>query len=59
MLMSWIWAGIAGISILCAALNGRGGILAAAVLQVRDDPVWLYRAVTVQCDSGVEDGTQA
>ena len=33
MLMSWIWAGIAGISILCAALNGRGGILAAAVLQ--------------------------
>ena len=33
MLMSWIWAGIAGISILCAALNGRGGLLAAAVLQ--------------------------
>ena len=33
MLMSWIWAGIAGISILCAALNGCGGALAAAVLQ--------------------------
>lgn len=35
------------------------GDVAAAVLQVLDDPVWLYRAVTVQCDSGVEDGTQA
>ena len=33
MVMSWIWTGIAGISILCAVLNGSGGALAAAILQ--------------------------
>ena len=33
MIMSWIWTGIAGISILCALLNGKGGDLASAVLQ--------------------------
>ena len=33
MVMSWIWTGIAGISILCAIWNGRGANLAAAVLQ--------------------------
>ena len=33
MLMSWIWTGIAGASILCALLNGCGSALAAAVLQ--------------------------
>ena len=33
MVMSWIWTGIAGISILFAILNGNGGPLAAAVIQ--------------------------
>lgn len=33
MVMSWIWTGIAGISIVCAILNGSGGILAAAIMQ--------------------------
>lgn len=33
MILSWIWTGIAGVSILCALLNGCGGSLAAAVLQ--------------------------
>ena len=33
MVMSWIWTGIAGISILCALFNGSGGNLAAAILQ--------------------------
>ena len=33
MVMSWIWTGIAGISILCALINQSGGALAAAVLQ--------------------------
>ena len=33
MVMSWIWTGIAGISIVCAVIYGRGGALAAAVLQ--------------------------
>ena len=33
MVMSWIWTGIAGISILCAWLRGCGGALAGAVLQ--------------------------
>ena len=33
MVMSWIWTGIAGISILFAILNGNGGPLAAAVMQ--------------------------
>jgi len=31
--MSWIWAGMVGTSILCAALSGRGSDLAAAVFQ--------------------------
>lgn len=33
MLMSWIWTGILAVSILCAALSGRGSLLSAAVLQ--------------------------
>ena len=33
MVMSWIWTGIAGISILCALFSGSGGNLAAAILQ--------------------------
>ncbi|MDO5544853.1 MAG: spore maturation protein A [Eubacteriales bacterium] len=33
MVMSWIWTGIAGISILCAIFNGSGGTLAASVVQ--------------------------
>ena len=33
MVMSWIWTGIAGISILCALSGGSGGNLAAAILQ--------------------------
>ena len=33
MLMSWIWTGIAGISIVCAIMSGNGGTLAKAVLQ--------------------------
>lgn len=33
MVMSWIWTGIAGMSILCAAYNHCGSTLAAAVLQ--------------------------
>ena len=33
MVMSWIWTGIAGISILCAVLGRNGGALAAAILQ--------------------------
>ena len=33
MILSWIWTCIAGVSILCALLNGYGGSLAAAVLQ--------------------------
>ena len=35
------------------------GDVAAAVLRVLDDPVWLYRAVTVQCDKDVEDAIHA
>ena len=33
MVMSWIWTGIAGISILCALFSGSGGNLAAAILR--------------------------
>lgn len=33
MLMGWIWTGMIGISLLCAALNGRSGMLTTAVLQ--------------------------
>ena len=33
MLMSWIWTGIAALSILCAALTGNGSALAAASLR--------------------------
>ena len=33
MVMSWIYTAIAGISILCALVSGRGGALAEAVLQ--------------------------
>lgn len=33
MLMSWLWTGIVGVSILCAALSGRGSELAASVFQ--------------------------
>lgn len=33
MVMSWIWTGILGLSLLCAAALGNGGALAAAVPQ--------------------------
>lgn len=33
MVMSWIWTGIAAVSIFCAILTGQGSALAAAVLQ--------------------------
>ena len=33
MVMSWIWTGICGISILCALLQGKGAALAASILQ--------------------------
>ena len=33
MVMSWIWTGIAAVSIFCAALTGQGSALAAAILQ--------------------------
>ena len=33
MVMSWIWTGICGLSILCAALLGKGQDLAVSVLQ--------------------------
>lgn len=33
MLMSWIWTGIAAVSILCAVLTGNGSALAAASLR--------------------------
>jgi len=33
MVMSGIWTGMVGISIICAALNGQGAILAAEALQ--------------------------
>ena len=33
MVMSWIWTGIAAVSIFCATLTGRGSALAAAILQ--------------------------
>lgn len=33
MIMSWIWTGIAGISILCALLSGNGSAMAAAIAE--------------------------
>ena len=33
MLMSWIWTGMVGVSILCALWNGQGAQLAGAVFQ--------------------------
>ena len=33
MVMSWIWTGIVGVSILCAMISGGGGTLAAASLE--------------------------
>lgn len=33
MVMSWIWTGIAAVSILCSILTGSGGTLAAAALE--------------------------
>lgn len=33
MIMSWIWTGIAGISIFCALLTGNGSALTAACIQ--------------------------
>lgn len=33
MVMSWIWTGIVGISILFAIINGSGGTLASAIMQ--------------------------
>ncbi len=33
MVMSWIWTGILGLSLFCAALNGQGSALASAILQ--------------------------
>lgn len=35
------------------------GDVAIAALQVLDDPVWLHRAVTVQCDRGVKEVAHA
>lgn len=46
MLMSWIWTGIAGVSILCALLNGNGSGLAAAVLQGAQAGVTLTVSMT-------------
>lgn len=46
MLLSWIWTGIAGVSILCAILNGTGGSLAAAVLQGAQAGVTLAISMT-------------
>ena len=33
MVMSWIWTGMVGLSLLCAVITGKGGILAAASLE--------------------------
>lgn len=33
MVMSWIWTGLTGLSILCALANGQGSALGAAVIQ--------------------------
>lgn len=33
MVMSWIWTGITGVSILCSFLSGQGGALASAALR--------------------------
>lgn len=46
LVMSWIWTGIAGVSILCAILNGSGGRLAAAVLQGAQTGVTLAISMT-------------
>ncbi len=35
------------------------GDVAAAILQVLDDPAWLHRVVTVQCNRRMKDGTHA
>jgi len=45
MIMSWIWTGIAAISILCAALTGSGSALAAAVLEGAQAGVQLAIAI--------------
>lgn len=46
MLLSWIWTGIAGVSILCAILNGTGSCLAAAILQGAQAGVTLAISMT-------------
>ena len=46
MVMSWIWTGIAGISILCALSGGSGGNLAAAILQGAQAGVTLGISIT-------------
>ena len=33
MVMSWIWTGIAGISVLFSFFNGNGSLLAAAIMK--------------------------
>lgn len=33
MVMSWIWTGMVGLSLLCAVITGKGGTLAAASLE--------------------------
>ena len=33
MVMSWIWTGMVGLSLICAMVTGQGGALAAAVLE--------------------------
>ena len=46
MLMSWIWIGITGVSILCAAIHGTGSGLAAAVMQGAQAGVSLGISIT-------------
>lgn len=46
MLLSWIWTGIAGVSILCAIFNGTGSRLAAAILQGAQAGVTLAVSMT-------------
>ncbi len=41
MLMSWIWTGLLALSLVCAAITGQGGALAAATAQGAQDGVTL------------------
>ena len=46
MVMSWIWTGIAGVSLLCAVMSGSGSSLAAAILQGAQAGVTLAISMT-------------